>query len=115
MRETLLSVEEQRKALKSLVLESKRKYRILFLGTSLWGENDVVASLARALNSLGHVVLHVDPFKGGLLKNPPQKVSGMGPVYLDLQRLRHIIDRFEPQLVMCIAGGLCFTPSDAEQ
>ena len=111
----LPTLEQQRADLKKKFFESPRLWRILFLGASVWGETDTVACLSRALSNLGHTVLQIDPFKADLLKHKPIKIDGYGPVYINLQGLKAILKRFEPQLVVCAGGGLCFNSEEASR
>lgn len=106
----LPDVEQQRAALRSERIESPRRWRILHLGSFANGDTDIVAALKRALEYLGHTVLHLNTAcHRDLLVNPPAVNSGYGPVFVDTARLQRIIDRFRPQVIICNAGGLAFT------
>jgi polysaccharide pyruvyl transferase CsaB len=61
-------------------------------------------------------VLHVDFRRHkDILLNPPEKIRGFGPVYIDLRKIIHLIERFQPQIIICNAGGLCFSREDSEE
>jgi polysaccharide pyruvyl transferase CsaB len=107
------SIVEQRSALRQTVLTSERIWRILVLGHYFYGETDTVACLVRGLENLGHVVLSVDWKAQGLCVKPPERVDGYGPHFISLPRLRPYLSRFKPQIIVCAAGGICFTSEDA--
>jgi|GEM_PF-1484480 len=114
--ERLPTIEEQREKLRSTVFECPHRWRILQFGTEINGDTDIVACLRRALINLGHTVLHVDFRRHkDILLSPPEKVSGFGPVFIDLRRIMHLIDRFQPQIVICMGGGLCFSQEDSQE
>jgi polysaccharide pyruvyl transferase CsaB len=114
--ERLPTIEEQREKLRSTVFESPHKWRILEFGTEINGDTDIVACLRRALINLGHTVLHVDFRRHkDILLNPPEKIRGFGPVYIDLRKIIHLIERFQPQIIICLAGGLCFSQEDSQE
>ena len=114
--ERLPTIEEQREKLRSTVFECPHRWRILQFGTEIWGDTDIVACLRRALINLGHTVLHVDFNRHkDILLDPPEKVPGFGPVFIDLRKIMHLIDRFQPQIVICMGGGLCFSQEDSQE
>jgi polysaccharide pyruvyl transferase CsaB len=114
--ESLPTVETQRTNLRFTSFESPRKWRILEFGTEINGDTDVVACLRRALINLGHTVLHIDVRRHkDILLNPPERVSGFGPVVIDLRRVTSMVDRFRPQVIICMGGGLCFSPEDSRE
>lgn len=114
-RETdLPSLDEQRRALRSRRFETPLRWRILFLGSSVQGSTDIVSSLRRALSNLGHTVLalgvsdHPD-----LVESLPRTITGRGPVFVRGRALEAVVDRFRPQVIICVAGGLCWREEDA--
>ena len=113
----LLSIQQQREKLKDLTLESPRKFRILYLGHFGNGDTDIVACLLRSLRNLGHSVLHINPFihHKYLLIKKPKYVSGHGPVLIDLASLKLLLKKFKPQVIVCCAGGLCFSERDSQE
>jgi polysaccharide pyruvyl transferase CsaB len=114
--ERLPTIEEQRENLRSTVFKAPHRWRILEFGTEINGDTDIVACLRRALINLGHTVLHIDVRRHkDILLNTPEKVSGFGPVFIDLRRIRHLVDRFQPQIMICLAGGLCFSREDSQE
>ncbi len=114
--ERLPTIKEQREKLRSTVFEYPRKWRILHFGAEFNGDTDIVACLRRALTNLGHTVLHIDVTRHiDILLNPPEKIRGFGPVYIDLRKIMHLIERFQPQIVICNAAGLCFSQEDSEE
>lgn len=90
-------------------------WRILFLGRSVNGSTDIVSCLSRSLRNLGHRVLDID-FKRhrGLVDNPQRAQGGNGPVYVRIDELEPVLERFAPQMIVCCAGGLTFQPADAQ-
>jgi len=114
--ERLPTVDEQREKLRSTVFEYPHRWRIMHFGTDVNGETDIVACLRRALINLGHTVLHVDFWRHkDILLNPPERVTGAGPIFIDLRKIRQLIERFQPQIIICNAGGLCFSREDSQE
>jgi len=109
------NLEEQRLKLRNEVFTSNRIWRVLVLGHYYWGETDTVACIVRALENLGHAVLSVDWFTQRLCEEMPEIVDGYGPHFLSLPLLEPYLDRFQPQVIVCAAGGVCFTREDAEE
>ncbi|HEY2636533.1 MAG TPA: polysaccharide pyruvyl transferase family protein, partial [Solirubrobacteraceae bacterium] len=113
------SLEEQRAALAGQRLESRRRWRILHFGAHTHGSTDIVAALTRALRNLGHTVLHVDTKRTretlalGHVDFSSGARGGYGPVFVRLAAIEPLLERFDPQIIVCDAGGLCFTPADA--
>lgn len=90
-------------------------WRILFLGKSVNGSTDIVSCLSRSLRNLGHHVLDIDLKRHrGLIDNPTRAQGGNGPIYVRTDGLEQVLRRFEPQMIVCCAGGLTFRPDDAE-
>ena len=88
-------------------------WRILFLGKSVNGSTDIVS--CRSLRNLGHHVLDIDLKRHrGLIDNPTRAQGGNGPIYVRTDGLEQVLRRFEPQMIVCCAGGLTFRPDDAE-
>lgn len=89
-------------------------WRILFLGRSVNGSTDIVSCLSRSLRNLGHRVLDIDLKRHrGLVDNPGLAQGGNGPLYVRVDELQAVLDRFAPQMIVCCAGGLTFHPADA--
>ncbi len=89
-------------------------WRILFIGRSVNGSTDIVSCLSRSLRNLGHRVLDIDLKRHRhLAQNPTMAKGGNGPIYLDIDAMRPLLQRFRPQLIVCCAGGLTFREDDA--
>ncbi|GAA1709196.1 polysaccharide pyruvyl transferase family protein [Propioniferax innocua] len=108
-------IAELRHDLEGKIFDQGFHWRILFLGTSVNGPTDIVASLSRSLRNLGHHVLELDARKHKYRSNPLKRQGGMGPVYVQFESLRPVLDRFEPQMIVCCAGGMTFTEEDAQR
>ena len=112
-------LDSQRAALSAERLQSPRTWRILHFGGYANGGTDIVASLVRALQNLGHTVLHVDTkrtrttLRAGHVDFSSDARGGYGPIYIRLASIEPILARFAPQIIVCSAGGLCFHPGDA--
>ena len=113
----LPDLESQRERLRATRLSSPRSWRILHLGGAANGATDIVASLLRALRNLGHTVLHVDTKRTkrdararGHVDFSSGARGGFGPVYVRLEAIEPILERFAPQMIVCNAGGQCFRP-----
>jgi len=93
----------------------------LHLGAFANGETDVVASLRRALVNLGHTVLHLDTRRTkenlakGLIGYDEGRPGGFGPYFVNLSKLERVLDLFQPQIIVCDAGGLGWRPEDAAE
>lgn len=91
-------------------------WRILFIGRSVNGSTDIVSCLSRSLRNLGHRVLDIDLKRHReLTDNPSRARGGNGPIYIRADALNPMLERFQPQMIVCCAGGLTFRPEDAEQ
>ena len=109
-------VETQREALRRAAFEAPYRYRILFVGRFAQGSTDVVASLKRALEALGHRVFHVDTDRHGrVLDISSGAAGGYVPIYLDVPALRPMLDRFRPQVVVTGAGGIVVSADAAHE
>ncbi len=111
----LPTVDEQRAELAATRIDADHPWRILFLGRSMMGPTDVVACALRGLRNLGHRVLHLDQdrHRGMVRREAPP--DGSGPNWVDAAWLEPILDRFDPQVIVCVAGGLCFTRDEADR
>lgn len=109
------AIERMREELASRIIDQGVHWRILFIGRSVNGTTDIVSCLVRSLRNLGHHVLDLDLKKHRQLTDNPNKVTGgHGPVFVRLQAIEPLLDRFRPQMLVCGAGGLTFRPEDAE-
>ncbi|MGG5751816.1 glycosyltransferase family protein [Zafaria sp. Z1313] len=108
-------IEQLRQELSEKIFDQGFHWKILFIGTSVNGTTDIVSSLSRSLRNLGHHVLDLDTSRHRILDNPLRRQGGMGPIYVRLEKIEATIDRFQPQVVVCCAGGLTFTEEDAQK
>jgi polysaccharide pyruvyl transferase CsaB len=109
------AIEASRKELAARIFDQGSHWRILFLGRSVNGTTDIVSCLSRSLRNLGHHILDIDLKKHRKLTDNPNKVTGgHGPVFLKLSMLEPLLRRFQPQIVICCAGGLTFRPDEAD-
>lgn len=108
-------IDKLRRDLATQVFDQGFHWRILFLGTSVNGSTDIVASLSRSLRNLGHHVLDIDTRQHDILNNPYNRQGGMGPIFVDYEKIESVLDRFQPQMLICCAGGMTFTPEDAQK
>ncbi|OFI39657.1 hypothetical protein BIU82_00920 [Arthrobacter sp. SW1] len=115
--ETDHSVEEQirqlRKELDTKVFDQGFHWKVLFLGRSINGTTDIVSSMSRSLRNLGHHVLDLDTAKHKLTNNPQRATGGNGPIFVDYEKILPFVENFQPQIIVCCAGGLTFTDEDA--
>lgn len=113
---TLPSVEEQREALRDARFDAPRRHRILFVGRAAQGPTDVVASLERALEAVGHTVFHLDTLRHQkILDASSGAKGGYGPIYLDVDAIAPVLDTFAPQVMIVCAGGIVLTEEAAAQ
>lgn len=100
--------DEQRRQLLVHPPSARTPYRVLHIGTYVFGETDVVRRILQALRTLGHEVAAVDPrVVPGLHDGSP--VDGVQPHRLDVRAIRPLVERFRPDVVLWNAGG--FHPS----
>lgn len=101
------SVAEQKLNLRTQVLDAPHRYRVLYVGRMSQGPTGIIACLARSLESLGHTVFTVDTAKHrDVVQNLSGARGGYGPIYLQLQPLRQVLDTFRPDLLIVAAGGV---------
>lgn len=92
--------------------------RVLFIGGYWMGTGDVVHLYLDGLRDLGVQVLeyctdeHMDALDYG---ERPYDRGTFGPVYLRWEALEPVIQRQDPHLIVCCAGGLAFRPEIADQ
>jgi polysaccharide pyruvyl transferase CsaB len=115
LRSNLTSVNDQRNQLRNKKIKTKERYRILHIGRSVFGENDIVNRMKQALENLGHLVfdLNTDDFKK-IVHNPDRLVGGHGPIEIKLELIKPILTRFKPQFIICNAGGYTFSEKDSK-
>ncbi|ATG53763.1 hypothetical protein CFK41_02455 [Brachybacterium ginsengisoli] len=109
------NIERLRRELQDKIFDQGFHWKILFIGTSVNGTTDIVSSLSRSLRNLGHHVLDLDTSRHRVLENPLRRQGGMGPVYVSYDKIKQTVDAFEPQVIVCCAGGLTFTEEDAQK
>lgn len=108
-------IQKLKNDLKNKIFDQGFHWKILFIGTSVNGTTDIVSSLSRSLRNLGHHVLDLDTSRHRILNNPLRRQGGMGPIYVDYDKLSPTVEAFQPQVIICCAGGLTFTESDAQK
>lgn len=108
-------IEALKNELENKVFDQGFHWKILFIGRSVNGTTDIVSSLSRSLRNLGHHVLDLDTGRHKILSNPYRRQGGMGPIFVDYEKLEPYLDSFEPQMIICCAGGLTLTEEDAEK
>jgi polysaccharide pyruvyl transferase CsaB len=106
-------IQELKDELKTRVFDQGFHWRVLFLGRSINGTTDIVSSMSRSLRNLGHHVLDIDTAKHRITHNPSRATGGHGPIYVDLDKIESIVRNFQPQIIICCAGGLTFTEEHA--
>lgn len=110
------AVEDQIKELRERSIQTPRPRRILFIGQYANGPTDIVASLKRALENLGHWVFLVDTRRYGrsLIDNEQGNAGGYGPVYVRIQLLKRVFERFRPEVLILCGGGLALRDADRD-
>lgn len=105
--EELPTVEEQRAQLSSVRIDAVRRHRILFVGRFFQGPTGIVASLGRALESLGHTVFQLDVSRHPeVLDKSSGAKGGYGPVFVQVDEMSAVLATFRPQVVVFCAGGM---------
>jgi polysaccharide pyruvyl transferase CsaB len=99
--------------LKTRIFDQGFHWKVLFLGRSINGTTDIVSSMSRSLRNLGHHVLDIDTAKHRITHNPSRATGGNGPIFVDFDKIESIVRQFQPQIIVCCAGGLTFTDEDA--
>lgn len=107
-------VETQRRQFRDRLIEAGQQWRILFIGRFAFGPNDIVACLLRALRNIGHQVFYLNTDRHpDIIDNPHQCQAGFGPLFVRPRRFERILEAFDPQIILCCAGGYVFEPADA--
>ena len=91
--------------------------RVFHIGGYSRGANDMVNQMRLGLEQAGATVFEYDTdlHRDALDTDGIEYDRGTsGPVWLRWDRIREPLEDFEPQLVVCNAGGLGFRPDDAE-
>jgi Glycosyl transferases group 1 len=92
--------------------------RVLFIGGYWMGANDVVRMYLCGLQDLGVSVReyctddHRDVLDHGAR---PYCRGTQGPVYLKWDALRPVVEEHDPDMIVCCAGGLAFSPEISAQ
>jgi spore maturation protein CgeB len=97
-------------------LANPKELRAVHIGGYWRGPNDMVRQMMLGLRAAGTEVLefNTDEHRDALETEGRQYDRGTtGPVWLRGERLLPILERFDPHLVVCNAGGLSFRPADA--
>ncbi len=95
-----------------------KRLRALHIGGYWRGANDMVRQMMLGLRSAGVEVLEygTDHHPEALDAEGRAYDRGtLGPVWLRREHLLPVIDRFDPHLIVCNAGGLSFRPEDASR
>ena len=109
------SVAEQRESLRSRIIEAKNKYRIVFVGNFFQGPTGIVASLHRALSSVGHTVFKLDTtLHKTVLDRSSGAKGGYGPVFFRPEGVSKIFDSFDPHAIVFCAGGIVLDETGAD-
>jgi len=73
-----------------------------------------VASLGRALETLGHTVFQMDTARHpSVLRAEPGARGGYGPVFVQSVGLHTVLEKFRPEILVFCAGGMVLTETDA--
>ncbi|GGM32319.1 hypothetical protein GCM10011351_18000 [Paraliobacillus quinghaiensis] len=112
---SLPSVEEQRRILREKQILASEYFRILHIGRYAFGKTDIVSRMKQALENLGHTVFdfNTDDFRE-VIYNPDRHTGGFGPVEIKLELLKPVLRQFEPQIIICNAGGYTFSEEDSQ-
>jgi hypothetical protein len=92
--------------------------RVLHVGGYWRGPNDMVRHMMLGLRAAGAEVLEycTDDHPEALdTDGRPYDRGTFGPVWLRSEHLGPVIERFDPQLIVCNAGGLSFRAEDAQR
>jgi len=95
-----------------------RRLRVLHIGGYWRGPNDMVRQMMLGLRAAGADVLEycTDDHPEALDSEGRAYDRGrFGPVWLRHEHLRGPVERLEPHLIVCNAGGLSFRPDDARR
>lgn len=108
------SIAEQKDALRREVIEAPNRYRIVFVGNFFQGPTGIVASLHRALETVGHTVFKIDTaMHKEILDKSSGAKGGYGPVWLKPQAIERVLDTFQPEIIVACAGGIVLNPEDS--
>ncbi len=112
----LPSVAEQKQALRDTPTSADRHHRVMFVGEAHEGVTDVVASMHRALEGIGHTVFTVDTRRfPQVLDRSSGASGGNAPVYLRIDLLTAALDRFAPHVLIVCGAGIALTENATEE
>src|SRR3954471_21724641 len=101
-----------------LQVTDPHRLRAVHVGGYWRGPNDMVRQMMLGLRAAGAEVLEVctDEHPEALdTEGRPYDRGTTGPVWLRREALSPVLERFEPHLVVCNAGGLAFRPEHARE
>jgi spore maturation protein CgeB len=91
----------------------ERKLRIAHFGRYAEGDTDLVKCIFLSLQKMGHIVQEWNTGKHPeWLYDPFKRRSGNGPIYIRLSQIYDKLMRFNPDLIICDAGGYTFSQKD---
>ncbi|QHE54112.1 glycosyltransferase [Pontibacillus sp. HMF3514] len=94
-------------------MKNQRTLKIAHFGRYGEGDTDIVRSMYLSLCNLGHKVQEWNTGEHPeWVYNPRNHVGGNGPVYIKLSQIREKLIDFNPDLIICNAGGLTFKKQD---
>ncbi|WP_226670838.1 polysaccharide pyruvyl transferase family protein [Metabacillus litoralis] len=115
MGQNLPSVEQQRELLREKKILAGEYFRILHIGRYAFGKTDIVSRMKQALENLGHTVFdfNTDDFPV-VIHNPDRHTGGFGPIEIKLDLIKPLLKQFDPQIIVCNAGGYTFSEEDSK-
>lgn len=92
-----------------------RKLRIAHFGRYAEGDTDLVRCIFLSLQKMGHIVQEWNTeFYSECLYDPLNSRGGNGPIYIRLTKIYDRLINFQPDLIICNAGGLTFSQKDVK-
>ncbi|WP_197046703.1 polysaccharide pyruvyl transferase family protein [Oceanobacillus salinisoli] len=113
--DSLPPIEEQRQTLRQKKILANEYYRVLHIGRYAFGKTDIVSRMKHALENLGHTVFdfNTDDFRE-VIHNPDGHTGGFGPIEIKLEYIKPVLEQFDPQIILCNAGGYTFSEEDSQ-
>ena len=108
------SLDAQRAALRAYQPEGVRCRRILFVGGADEGPLGATTARVRALNALGHTVLHLDLRRHSDLIESVSNAGEIAGHKINTPKLMPILRRFQPQIVVVDGAGLGLSTIEEE-
>lgn len=89
---------------------SRRLKKILFISRTRQEYTNILKSMFLSLVEMNFYVKEIDITQNpDFVINPNNYSGGNGPVQVNYNKIKHEVESFKPDMIMLVAGGLCFS------